>query len=110
MCKRCESSQSNLWLCTYLVGVCVGDAQLSLVVEHLLKVGHVPPLVRGVPGEPLGDVVEDPPLGHHLQGVEDHLQRLLRVVPVRGRFRSVPEQKVEVDGLKILSLSSIMVN
>lgn len=84
----------------YLEGSAVHGCQLSLVVEHLLKVRDMPVLVGGVAVKPLQrpredvstphfqgvtgtypkdlsyltDVVMDAPMGHHLEGVQSHLQ------------------------------------
>lgn len=75
-----------------LMSIQIGAGQLSLIVEHLLKMRHSPLLVDRITVKPTANVIEDSTLGHFSQGRERHLKSLrMAEAPV------VAKQKVEGD-------------
>jgi hypothetical protein len=70
--------------------VCVHAAQKCIIIQHLLKMGHTPLAIDGVPREPTPELVVNPPASHPLAGVGRHLQRALRT-----GARMVPQQELD---------------
>ena len=64
------------------MGVEVEARQEGVVIEHLLKVGHQPVGVGGVPVETAANLIVDTAAGHLLQGHLHHFQGTLVVTVV----------------------------
>ncbi len=73
---RLAGDAGVFWVVRDLVGFEVDGAQQGIVVEHLLEVRGQPALVGRVAGEAAAEVVVDPPSGHLVEGVRDHVERV----------------------------------
>jgi hypothetical protein len=69
--------------------------ELRVVVEHLLEVGHQPPLVHAVARESAAEMVVHAALGHLPQRVQHHLQRR-RPVVLTARASRIRQQELQV--------------
>ena len=63
-------------------GVEVHPRQQGIVVQHLLEVGHEPPAVHRIAGEPAAEVVVDPSRGHGVEAGPHRPQQLFAVAAV----------------------------
>ena len=81
-----------------VVGVQPGRGQQldkqGVVIEHLLEVGHQPPLVGGIPGKAAAQVIVNAALAHGVQGHRDRLAQKGRTGPPVS-----PPQEPEKAGL-----------
>ena len=64
------------WIVGNLVGLGIRDGELGLVVEHLLKMRHMPNSVGRITMESAADVVVDAAARHLAQRLQRHLQRV----------------------------------
>ena len=60
------------FLLRVLVGFYIGHQKQGIVIEHLLKMGHQPHFIRGIPGKASSDVIVNTASGHILQSQLGH--------------------------------------
>ena len=87
---RLDRNALHLVILCRLPEVCAKPGEQSVVVQHLLEMGHEPNGIDGVAGESAADLIIDPPTGHFLEGCQDYLQNGL----VSGSL-PVPEKEIQ---------------
>ena len=71
---RCAAGNIGVFfLSCPLVGFRIGHKEKRIVIQHLLKMGTEPFLIRGIPGESTADMIEQTAAGHGVQRLFHHV-------------------------------------